>query len=141
MSDHLSRAPHPVLAVLVVDDDSAVRGVYRAMLTHDAACSVEEADCGADGLAALARTKFDCVLLDFMLPDMSGIEFLSQRKARSLDHCPVIMITCMDSAIIARRAFQLGVNDYMLKDEVARTTLMPSVRNTIRAFLAKSAPR
>ena len=119
------------LSILVVDDDYVAQKNYRRLLP---AQKLYAAECGDVGLRALATCQFDCVLLDFLLPDMSGIEFLRQRIARELVNCALVMVTGHDSAQIARRAIQVGVQDFLLKDELSAITLYPTIMTAIASY-------
>jgi diguanylate cyclase (GGDEF)-like protein/PAS domain S-box-containing protein len=101
--------------ILVVDDedinlDLCVRRLQRKGFSVQAARSAQEA------LEILSRADFDLVLLDQMMPGMSGIELLKLlRTNRSPQDLPIIMVTAVaDSASIAQ-ALELGANDYVIK--------------------------
>ena len=65
--------------ILVIDDNAEDRAVFRWYLEQDAdfAYTIQEAELGAQGIAAYASVRPDCVLLDYRLPDMDGLEVLS----------------------------------------------------------------
>jgi serine phosphatase RsbU (regulator of sigma subunit) len=101
--------------ILVVDDTEANRDVLTRRLQKHGH-QVQVAASGPAALALLAQEPFDLVLLDIMMPDMSGYEVLEQLKAdESLRHVPVIMITSitdMDSVI---RCIEMGAEDHLPK--------------------------
>src|SRR5580698_2107421 len=72
--------------LLIVDDDEFVQELYTSLLMQQApgVCEIQQAADGAAGLAALRTKHFDCVLLDFRLPDMSGLEFLADVAVESM---------------------------------------------------------
>ncbi|HEX4144760.1 MAG TPA: sigma-54 dependent transcriptional regulator, partial [Pirellulales bacterium] len=99
--------------VLVVDDDRAVRHLVREAL---ASADVEVIDAASvdDGLRLLRERQPDTVLLDIMLPELSGLEAF--HKFHALDpKVPVIFITAMNSSDAAIQAMTLGAYDFMLK--------------------------
>ena len=69
--------------LLIVDDDEVDRRLYRRLLTRQVpgAFEIQQVSDGVTGLAALRAHKPDCVLLDFNLPDMTGLEFLGDAAA------------------------------------------------------------
>jgi DNA-binding NtrC family response regulator len=102
-----------VPTVLVVDDDRAVRHLVReALATADV--TVIDAATVEDGLVLLREREPDTVLLDIMLPELSGLEAF--HKFHALDpKVPVIFITAMNSSDAAIQAMTLGAYDFMLK--------------------------
>jgi len=109
--------PSP-LRVLIVEDDIvdrlACRRAFRAC--SEPAFELIEAECGADGLAMAVEQQIDCILLDYQLPDLSGLEFLTLLAANHSHAPPVMMLTGADSAAIAADAMRRGARDYLVKD-------------------------
>lgn len=111
------------IRVLIVEDEKLIRWSLRQKLEAQGYC-VTEAECGADGLAALDSGIFDLILLDYKLPDMTGIEVLE--KTREIDSdVVVIMMTAYTSIESAVDAIKLGAYDYIAKpfemDQLLRT--------------------
>lgn len=79
------------LAVLVVDDDDAVRAALKEVASR-AGCSVAEAATGQDAIDFVVRERFDIVFLDIMLPDISGTEAFKRIKVAA-PATPVAIIT------------------------------------------------
>ncbi len=101
--------------ILVVDDNADNRDMLsRRLIRRGYAVAVAE-----DGLAALKlieNEKFDLVLLDIMMPRMSGLEVLSTiRRTYSVADLPVIMATAKDQSDDIVSALKLGANDYVTK--------------------------
>jgi two-component system response regulator AtoC len=99
-------------AILVVDDDPAIRELVREFLT-DGRTTVLEAMTGADALVLASRQRPDLVLLDMRLPDVDGLEVLGQLRANS--DLPVVVITADSSSSRTIRAIQAGAYDYLVK--------------------------
>jgi len=101
--------------ILVVEDESAIRDMIgmsleRASFRWLAAGSVEEAR------ALLADNAPDLILLDWMLPGASGLDFAKQlRRDDSTRELPVIMLTARDGEEDMIRALEGGVEDYLTK--------------------------
>ena len=107
------------LRVLIVEDDVVDRMACRRAFAADAAATYTliEADSGQQGLALALSGAPDCILLDYHLPDLTGLEFLA-RLATALGPGapPVMMLTGADSATVAAEAMRRGARDYLVKD-------------------------
>jgi two-component system sensor histidine kinase UhpB len=109
------------ILILVVDDDLVDRMACRRRLAGDAAgkFAVIEADGAELGLELARGRRPDCILLDYHLPDMSGLDFLARIGADPDDAVrgiPVVMLTGADSAAVATEAMRRGAGDYLVKD-------------------------
>ena len=121
----------PQIHILIVEDDLVDRMACRRALTQDPSYKfvLSEAETGQQGLQ-LARAKNpDCVLLDYNLPDLNGLEFLGELRN---DPCeipvPVIMLTGADNAQVAVEAMKCGAQDYLVKDSNRQyLELLPAV--------------
>ncbi len=100
--------------ILVVDDELDIREGLYDLLTLEGGYAVELAHNGAEGLHKLEASSYDLVLLDLMMPDISGMDVL--RQVRKTDReTPVFMITAYGSVEAAVDALKLGANDYFSK--------------------------
>ncbi len=99
--------------VLVVDDEKRVRDACSRMLTSEG-CEVELADNGAAGLEMIKKSHFDIVLLDLMMPGLSGMDVLSDIKARHPDTV-VIVITGYATLEHSIETMKKGVFDFLSK--------------------------
>jgi adenylate cyclase len=111
------REPSPVRQsrILVVDDNAANRDLLSRRLRREGH-RVSVAASGVAALAAAARGDFDLVLLDLMMPGMSGFEVLGRLKAsETTRHVPVIMISALDELDSIVRSIEAGAEDYLPK--------------------------
>ncbi|MCX6628637.1 MAG: sigma-54 dependent transcriptional regulator [Candidatus Solibacter sp.] len=100
--------------ILVIDDELDIREGLYDLLTLEGGYTVELAHNGTAGLHKIESTSYDLVLLDLMMPDMSGMDVL--RQVRKTDtETPVFMITAYGSVEAAVDALKLGANDYFSK--------------------------
>jgi len=101
--------------ILVVDDGDLDRLTLRRILEASGHQVTEAAD-GEEGLALIARQRFDMVLLDISMRDVDGFEFLGKvRASRSAAELPVIMVTGSSQTEDLVESFKLGANDYVTK--------------------------
>jgi len=116
--------------VFVVDDDDQVRGLMRRLLTR-AGYAVEDFGVGATALDAIRERPPDLVLLDLMLPDVSGNDILAQiRENPSTRLLPVVMMTGHGTRDDRLRAQRTGVTDFLTKP-VAADELLPRVKSLL----------
>jgi len=99
--------------VLVIDDEQAIR-LYLEAILEDEGYNVVCFGNGTDSLEWLERSVPDLVLLDLMLPDMSGIQVLESLK-KVYFHVPVVMITAYSQTDTAVQAMKLDAFDYVSK--------------------------
>ena len=120
--------------ILVVDDNASNRDLLGRQLTR-AGHSVTEADGGLAALSQLESKPFDLVLLDMMMPDISGLEVLNWLKAQaSTAEIPVIMISALDDIDSVMRCIEAGAVDYLRKPfepALLRARIGSSVENKI----------
>ena len=101
--------------ILVVDDSVTVRKVTSRFLERQG-LEVAIAKDGIDAIEILQETIPDLILLDIEMPRMDGFEVATQiRNNKRLQHIPIIMITSRTGEKHRKRAFEIGVNDYMGK--------------------------
>ena len=121
----------PLIRVLLVEDDAVDRMACRRALARDPDYEfvLSEAESGREGLQFAHEQKPDCVLLDYHLPDVNGLEFLAALTDESGDvSIPVMMLTGTDNAAIAVEAMKRGAKDYLIKDlEHQYLELLPAV--------------
>ena len=120
--------------VLVVEDEAALLTLLRYNLERQG-FRVEEAGDGQEALLRVAEARPDLVLLDWMLPSLSGIEVCRQLRRRPATRdLPIIMVTARTEDQDAVRALDLGADDYITKPFV-----MEALMARIRALLRRSA--
>ena len=95
--------------ILVVDDIEANRFTLERRLKRDGYANVSLADCGKAALSSVESAEFDLVLLDLMMPDMSGLEVLKILKSDPrYRKIPVVMVTASDEVETAACSFTLS---------------------------------
>lgn len=102
-------------SILVVDDNT-MNCELLSRQCQRLGYSVQTAADGVVACALLEKNRFDLVLLDIVMPNMSGIELLKHiRKSYSFTHLPVIMVTARDDIDDIVMALEIGANDYITK--------------------------
>jgi DNA-binding response OmpR family regulator len=113
--------------ILIVEDERPLNNILQKALQH----SGFEADQAFDGQAALdmlAKNKYDLVLLDILLPKVSGIDVLSEMSKRH-DLTPVIAVTNFGLEETKKEAMGLGARDYLVKSETTIAEIVRQVKN------------
>ena len=100
-------------SILIIDDEAAIRESLETLLAIEG-YNVETARNAEDGLAMLAASPRDLVLLDFALPDRNGLEVLDEIRQRDPE-LPVIMITAYGTVENAVKAIQAGATNFIQK--------------------------
>ncbi|HEX8701932.1 MAG TPA: hybrid sensor histidine kinase/response regulator [Myxococcaceae bacterium] len=127
----MSRPQH---TLLLVEDSPEDRHTYRAFLSEDREAEyvfLEEED-AERALEVCQQREVDCILLDYHLPGLNGLEFLRRLKSqRSRTTPPVVMLTGRGSEQVATQALKSGAADYLVKSDVTPDSLFRAVRNTL----------
>jgi two-component system phosphate regulon response regulator PhoB len=121
--------------ILVVEDEPDLLALVRINL-EQAGFEVETAENGSDALAALRRAPPDLMLLDLMLPDVSGTEICRRvRASAELSELPVIMLTAKADEVDRVVGLELGADDYVTKPFSPRELTL-----RVRAVLRRQSP-
>ncbi len=114
--------------VLIIEDEATYRETLGYLLRKEGFDVVEAAD-GAAGLTAFDRQGADIVLLDLMMPGLSGTEVCRQLRARG--SVPIIMVTARDTEIDKVVGLELGADDYVTKP-FSHRELVARIRAVLR---------
>jgi CheY-like chemotaxis protein len=117
--------------VLVVEDDLRLKVTYDILLTKEGHV-VERAVNGKEALSKLATFQPDLVLLDLMMPVMTGIQFLEAANLReNYPDTKVIVFSNLSSPGDVRKAYDLGATKFMLKSTTSPKQLATLVEQTL----------
>jgi DNA-binding response OmpR family regulator len=122
--------------IVVIDDEQSVREVVRAYLEKDGFTVFVAAD-GRDGLKLAERHQPDLIVLDLMLPDVSGEEICRDIRGRS--DVPILMLTAKASEDERIEGLLLGADDYLVKPFSPRE-LVARVRAVLRRTQGVESP-
>jgi two-component system phosphate regulon response regulator PhoB len=135
MNRHSDRLRMADTRILVVEDEQAIRDLIAFGLRR-AGCDVALAEHSQAALASIGDRRPDLVLVDWMLPDMSGLELIRvlRRDAHTRD-IPVVMLTARGEETDKVAGLESGADDYVTKPFSARELIA-----RIHAVLRRSAP-
>ena len=115
--------------ILLVEDDTALAAVYRARLELEG-FDIREVNNGEDALSATLDYKPDLILLDAMMPKISGFDVLDiLRNTPETANVRIIMLTALSQPKDKERAEELGVDDYMVKSQVVIGDVVARVKH------------
>ena len=124
---------HPIIRILVIDDESAIRRALRPPLV-ELGFQVVEASRGEEALILLRASTFDVVLLDINMPGIGGMETLRRIRAFA-PRLPILMLTVRDQEEDKVAALDLGADDYVTKPFSTRE-LIARIRTAVRRVRA-----
>jgi signal transduction histidine kinase/DNA-binding response OmpR family regulator len=130
---------NPPCSVLVVDDDPAVRDMLRRTFTKEG-WLVIEAENGRIGLERLTTAKPELVLLDLMMPEVDGFQFLEELRANeATKHLPVIVLTAKTLTTEDRLRLNGSVEKVLQKGTLAISDLERELRTLVAACLREKS--
>ena len=110
------------MKVLVIDDSKEDRDIIINHLKKiEKQISVDECNCLKDGLNKLSSLNYDAIILDLDLPETDGIdtvEAIIQHLEKHNKNTPVIVLTGLEDYSIGRKAWLLGIKEFLIKDEI-----------------------
>ncbi|MBQ3707763.1 MAG: response regulator transcription factor [Clostridia bacterium] len=115
--------------ILIIEDEEKISRFVELELSHEGYGTGKAAD-GRAGLEEALSGKYDLIILDIMLPELSGIEVL--RRLRRESNVPVILLTARDSVTDKVTGLDMGANDYITKP-FAIEELLARIRVILRA--------
>ncbi|WP_013325342.1 ATP-binding response regulator [Gloeothece verrucosa] len=125
------------LTILLIDDDEVDRmAVRRALKKAGVAAQFYEATDAEEALELVSETTFDCIFLDYRLPDYDGLDLIKQFKAMGIQ-VPLIVLTGQGDEQIAVEMMKAGASDYLSKSRVSSETLSQTLRNALRVYQAE----
>jgi DNA-binding response OmpR family regulator len=122
-------APLHPKRILFVEDDDALANVYLVRLQSEG-FEVQRVANGEDALASAVSFKPDLVLLDVMMPQISGFDVLDiLRNTPETANLKVIMLTALSQESDKKRAQDLGVDEYLVKSQVVITDVIDRIKH------------
>ena len=109
------------MLILIVDDESNIRGLIRKYLVHEG-YQAEEASNGMQAVEMCRQNRFDLVIMDVMMPEMDG--FSACREIRRFSQVPMLMLSARGEEYDRIHGFEVGVDDYVVKPFSPRELMM-----------------
>ena len=114
--------------ILLVEDEMALSAVYRSRLELEG-FDVREVHNGEDALSATVEYRPDLILLDAMMPKISGFDVLDiLRNTPETANVRIIMLTALSQPKDKERAESLGVDDYLVKSQVVISDVVSRIK-------------
>jgi two-component system, sensor histidine kinase and response regulator len=128
-----------IFKVLIIDDDAVDRmAVIRAFKGADFRTELTEAiDC-ASGLVLANSHQFDCIFIDYRLPDGNGIELLQKLREQGV-RVPIVSLTGQNDDRVAVDLMKAGASDYLSKAQISSAQLRQVFQNVMRVHYAEVA--
>ncbi len=101
-----------MVKILLIEDERPVRELTKVKLKDK--YEIIEAEDGLKALDLLDHDHVDLIIVDVMMPNMDGYEFVSELRAME-DNTPIIMLTAMDSFSHKKKGYNLGIDEYLTK--------------------------
>jgi DNA-binding response OmpR family regulator len=115
--------------ILLVEDDTALAAVYKSRLELEG-FDIREVNNGEEALSAAVEYKPDLILLDAMMPKISGFDVLDiLRNTPDTSNVRIIMLTALSQPKDKERAEVLGVDDYLVKSQVVIGDVVERVKH------------
>ncbi len=119
--------------ILLVEDDINLRDIYSARLTAEKYQVVTASD-GEEALAVAVKEKPDLILLDIMMPKISGFDVLDIiRSTPDIKDTKVIIMTALSQESDKQRGETLGANKYLVKSQVTLEDVVSTVKEIVPA--------
>ncbi|KYF79328.1 hypothetical protein BE17_16930 [Sorangium cellulosum] len=118
--------------ILLIDDSDIDRTIYGRYLRDWADVEVKliEAATGKAALEECRKSPPDCIILDYRLPDMDGLELLE--KLKRITEAPVIFITGQPAPMMLTRAQSLGIAGYLWKEVLGSARLRETILSALK---------
>ncbi len=116
--------------ILIAEDDFFIRDIYSKVFSlsgYDVSIAVD----GIDALEKIKAQQYDMILLDIMMPRMTGIDVLKNVRALTTPskNTPIFIITNLGQQSIIEEAFKLGMDGYILKSQVSPQQIVDEINN------------
>lgn len=115
-------------SVLIVEDDQVIREAYELVFARHG-YAVDSADTGTRALELAIDGKPDLILLDMLLPELSGIEFLRAYQPNRASHTKIVALTNIEDR--RQQAYELGADEYMIKASISPRQIVGHVQKVM----------
>jgi len=117
--------------ILLVEDEDFIRDIYKRQLTMGG-FTVDAFGNGQEGLAALSQNTYSLVLLDIMLPGMTGLDILKRIKSdERTKNITVILLTNLGQESVINEGLALGAKEHIMKASITPDQLVEKVKQLL----------
>lgn len=118
--------------ILIIEDDTFLQGLAANKLQGEGFV-VNTASNGNQAISDLGQNSYDCIILDLMLPDVSGFEILKQIRARETNNqVPILIFSNLSDDKDIKQGLDLGATDYLVKANFTLDELAEKVRGVFK---------
>lgn len=118
--------------ILVVEDDEILNDVYRTILSTEP-YEIETAYNGEEALDLCKEREYDLILLDLMMPNVDGLEFLERFKPEIHPKTKIIVTSNLSTGDMLSKAIKLGAHNSVIKADISPKQLIGLVRYEVEA--------
>lgn len=120
-----------MVKIIIIEDETLIADIYARQLTK-AGFSVKTAHDGPGGLKLLQSEEFDLLLLDIMLPGMTGLEILKHYKSEHpKSKLVVLLLTNLGQDDVIKTGFDLGAQGYLIKANYTPDQVVAEVKSAL----------
>ena len=116
--------------ILIIEDEKAIARALELKLIHNG-FEAKSAPSGEEGLVLLEENDFDLILLDLVMPDMSGFDVLEEIKKKDID-APVIVQTNLGQKEDEKRAQDLGAKAFFIKSNTPIADMVVKIEDMLK---------
>lgn len=127
------------MKLLLVEDYPSIQDIYQEVF-QNAGHHVDLVGDGEQALKKLKHETYDLILLDILLPNVDGLEFLHELKKRSEKMPKILVLSDFDKPSLVEEVKQMGVLDYLIKVEYTPQELVGLLEKYDSGELPKSEP-
>lgn len=116
---------------IVDDSETSISKIKDLLKNNNQEFVISVSKNGQDAVKKLNSENFDCILLDYKLPDITGFEIIEKLSKNVIDNIPFILVTGVGNERVASQAIKLGFSDYIIKTELSSESLIHSINYSI----------
>lgn len=122
------------IKILIVEDDDSLREMYKIRLEYEGFDVIVASD-GETALAKAVSEQPDLILLDIMMPKISGFDVLDILKStNSTSKIPIIILTVLEQESNKVKGLMQGAEDYLIKSQTMPAEVVAKVREVLKKF-------
>lgn len=114
--------------VLIIEDDQFLVDAYQAKFGRLEGIDIDIERDGNEAMQKIKQNKPDAVILDLLMPNLDGFEFLKQLKEEHIE-VPILVASNLGSVDDIKKAMDLGVNDYFIKGNTSIQAIVQKIKD------------